>query len=255
MRTRTLIVATALAALLAVPARAQEAKAPGSPAAAEPSPPPAPPAPAAQPAPPAADAPADAAAPTPPPGGSWSTGAAGTAAPPAGEAPPPPAVVPPPEPAAPPPPGGLVDEEHLSGMRVAAWVTTAAAVALLASGAIVGLAAQERADEITRQQQVLDSKNLPQPFTPTLEQRFKDLRSEGQTYNGLAIGLLSAAGAAAITSAVLFIVDHRRQGAGEKAARDERHRAASGPRGLASRLRLVPSLSPQGAGLGAALVF
>jgi hypothetical protein len=248
MQIRPLLALVATAAVLAAagPARAQEPVAPkAAPAPATPEAPKAAPAPAAPEAPKAAPAPAapeapKAAAPDAPP------------LPPANEAgtppplPPPspndaPSLVPPPAPVPPPAaaPGGLLDEDHPSKLRLAAWVTTAGTVLLLASGAITGLTAQTRADEISRQQMTLNSSGQTAPFDAALDERFRNLFSEGRMLNGLAIGLLSAAGAAAVVSATLFILDRR----------------PSGAKAEAPKVLLLPSVTQQGAGLAATVVF
>ena len=49
-------------------------------------------------------------------------------------------------------------------MRIAAWVGVATTVAVLTAGAIFGLAAQSRADEITRRETFVD--NNGQPLSP-----------------------------------------------------------------------------------------
>ena len=179
-------------------------------------------------------APAPAAAPA-------TDGAPATPPPPASaETPAPQSAVPPAPAAAPTGPGGLIDEERPSNLRIGAWSSVAATVALLTAGAICGLAAQERADEITRQQVALDISGQPAGFTPELEARFKDLRTEGQLFNSLGIGLMAASGATAILSATLFILDNR------AAARDKAQ---------AGRVQLLPSIGATGGGLSARFAF
>jgi hypothetical protein len=132
----------------------------------------------------------------------------------------------PPEPMAPP-----------SKMHRAAWGLVAATVGLLTAGAILGLAAQERADEISRQETVLDASNMPRVFDMNLQKTFQDLRSEGQTYNAAGISLMAAGGAAAIVAGALFIFDYRTLRAGDR------------------RVQIVPSLAAGHAGLAASLEF
>lgn len=124
---------------------------------------------------------------------------------------------PPPPPVAPAPPPkalqvGLFDESRPpSSTRVAAWVGVATTVAVLTAGAIFGLAAQSRADEISRRLNFVDSSGQPRTFDTSASSDYSNLKHEGQLYNGLAIGFFSAAGALAITTAVLFTVDIKRQ--------------------------------------------
>ena len=145
----------------------------------------------------------------------------------------------------PPPPGataptakqGALDEDHPSKTKMVAWVGVGVTLAVLTTGAIFGLAAQERADEISRQQIGTMPNGQPVAYTAELEQRLKDLKSEGQTFNTVGIALMSASAATAVASAILFIVDAR------------------APKADAPHVRLLPSLSPQGAGLAASLEF
>src|SRR6185295_12539176 len=97
------------------------------------------------------------------------------------------------------------------------WASVAATIALLTTGAILGLAAQSRADEISRRLNFVDSSGQPRQFDAGAKSDFDDLKSEGRLYNGLAIGFYSAAGAMAITTTVLFVVDWK-QGKQRKAA-------------------------------------
>ena len=130
------------------------------------------------------------------------------------EAPPAPAVVETPaapKPADPPPPQvGLLDERPSSKLRIAAWASVASTIALLTTGAILGLAAQSRADEISRRLNFVDSSGQPREFDAGARSDFQSLKDDGRLYNGLAIGFYSAAGAMAIATTVLFVVDYKR---------------------------------------------
>jgi hypothetical protein len=133
---------------------------------------------------------------------------------------------------------GVLEERPASKLRVAAWIGVAATVAVLTAGAIFGLAAQSRADEIERQLNFVDASGAPKKFDqPTLD-NLHSLQSDGHLYNGLAIGFFSAAGALAVTTTALFLVDWRHQKSG----------------GLA-KLRVAPSVSRDGAGVAAAWSF
>jgi hypothetical protein len=110
-----------------------------------------------------------------------------------------------------------------SRLRTAAWVSVAAAVALATAGAILGLGAQNRADELQRRTTVLVN-NQPPVYDDNQRQAYESLISEGNAYNTAAIALLSVAGAAAVTSTALFIADW------VKRPKSERYRLASSPR-------------------------
>lgn len=101
-------------------------------------------------------------------------------------------------------------ERPMSRLRTAGWVTVAVAIALATSGAIVGLGAQDRADELRRRTTVLVG-NQPPVYDEGQAEAYTTLRSEGNAYNQAAIALLSTASAVAVTAGVLFIVDYVRR--------------------------------------------
>jgi hypothetical protein len=125
-------------------------------------------------------------------------------------APPPPAAVAekPEKPAE--PSGGLLEDQPVSKMRVAAWICVAGTVAVLTAGAIFALSAQARADEISRRFNFVDSTGQPRPFDAMAQNDYNNLKSDGQLYNSLGIGFFSAAGALAVVTTVLFVVDAKR---------------------------------------------
>jgi hypothetical protein len=106
--------------------------------------------------------------------------------------------------------GGLLEDQPASKMRVAAWISLAATVAVLTAGAIFALSSQARADEITRRFQFVDSMGQPREFDELAQKDYRDLKDEGQLYNNLAIGFFSGAGALAVVTTVLFIVDWKK---------------------------------------------
>jgi hypothetical protein len=101
-------------------------------------------------------------------------------------------------------------EGPISGLRRAAWVGVAVSVALATAGAIVGMGAQNRADELRRRTTLLVG-NQPPVYDAGQAEAYTTLMSEGNAYNQAAIALLSVAGAAALTTAVLFIADYARR--------------------------------------------
>lgn len=129
------------------------------------------------------------------------------------------------------PPVVLPPGEKPTAVRTAAWVGTAAAVALGTAGAIVGLGAQNRADELRRRTTLLVG-NVPPLYDANQADAYTTLMSEGQSYNTASIALLTAAGVAGVVSAVLFIVDFRQLA--------KRSQAAAKP-----SLALFPSRLPE----------
>jgi tetratricopeptide (TPR) repeat protein len=152
---------------------------------------------------------------------------------PATPAPAPATVTPPP--AAETPPPGLLDEGPLTKMRVAAWIGVATTLALVTAGAIFGLAAQSRGDDLTRQLTFVDTNGQPNTYNQATDAQLASLRSDGNLYNGLAIGFYSAAAASAVVTTVLFVVDARR------------------PKHREHARRLLPAVTPTVAKSGAGL--
>ena len=139
--------------------------------------------------------------PTPPP--------AETTTPP--PTPPPPAeTTPPPAATTQAPPPGLIDEGPTTKLRVAAWIGVAATLAVLTAGAIFGLSAESRADEINRRLSFVDMNNQPHKFDPSAASDLKSLQDDGNLYNGLAIGFYSVAAVSAVATVTMFIVDAKR---------------------------------------------
>lgn len=93
-----------------------------------------------------------------------------------------------------------------SRLRTAAWVSVAVAVALATAGAILGLGAQNRSDELQRRTTVLLN-NQPPVYNEDQRQAYEALVSEGKAYNTASIALLSVAGAALVTGGALFVAD------------------------------------------------
>jgi hypothetical protein len=121
--------------------------------------------------------------------------------------PPPAAPVPPPSEA---PPPGLLDEGPVSKMRVAAWIGVASTLALLTAGAIFGLAAQSRSDEINRRLTFVGTDGQPHKFDQSAQNDLTSLHDDGVLYNNLAITFYTLTAASAITTVALFVVDAKR---------------------------------------------
>jgi hypothetical protein len=140
------------------------------------------------------------------------------------------------------PPPGILDEGPMSKLRVAAWIGVGATLALLSAGAILGLAAQSRSDEIGRQLSYVDTTNQPNKYDSATDATLANLRSDGQLYNALGIAFFSAAAASAVATTVMFVVDAKRP----KTAKDR-------------ALQMTPSVAPiigkSGAGFAATWRF
>lgn len=157
------------------------------------------------------------------------TGGAAQGGAPGGTITPPP---PPPKPAA----QGV---EKPSKLKQAAWGMLAATIAFGTGGAVMGLAAEARSDEVERRLRTLDpTTQRPPVLTPTLRTQLQTLEREGRNYQAAAIALWSAAGASAITTIVLFVTDHRMR----QQSRDK-------------HVLVAPSLGPKHAGVTAVWEF
>jgi hypothetical protein len=145
------------------------------------------------------------------------------------------------EPEKPGPKPAIIGDDNLpaSSMRIGAWVCVAGTVAVLTAGAIFGLAAQSRADELTRRFTFVDPTGQPKKFDATAKNDFVNLRDEGNLYNGLAIGFYTGAAALAVVTTVLFVVDYKR---------------AAKPLARLSP-KLTPTVGKDGGGLAAAWSF
>ncbi|MFO0575288.1 MAG: hypothetical protein U1A78_14955 [Polyangia bacterium] len=97
-----------------------------------------------------------------------------------------------------------------SALKTAGWVTVASAVALATGGAIVGLGAQNRADELRRRTTILVG-GQPPLYDDNQREAYTSLMTEGQAYNDASIALLSLAGAAAVIGGSLLIADYARR--------------------------------------------
>ncbi len=105
---------------------------------------------------------------------------------------------------------GISTPTRQTPLKLTAWIGVALTVALVTTGGIMGLAAQSRADEITRRREFVDATGQPHPYDASASSAEASLKSDGRLYNGLSIGFFSAAGAAAVVTTTLFIVDAMR---------------------------------------------
>ena len=97
-----------------------------------------------------------------------------------------------------------------SKLRVAGWISVASAVALVTGGAVIGLGAQSRADELRRRTTLVVG-DQPLTYSDSERDAYTSLMSEGKTYNTAAISLFAVGGVAAATAITLFVVDFVRK--------------------------------------------
>lgn len=96
-----------------------------------------------------------------------------------------------------------------STLRTVAWGGVALTVAVLTAGAVLGLGAQNRSDELVRRTMVFVG-GKPPIYTQSEREAYESLNSEGRAYNTAAITCYALAGASAVVSTALFITDYRR---------------------------------------------
>lgn len=96
-----------------------------------------------------------------------------------------------------------------STLRTVAWGGVALTVAVLTAGAVLGLGAQNRSDELVRRTMVFVG-GKPPIYTQSEREAYESLNSEGRAYNTAAIACYALAGASAVVSTALFITDYRR---------------------------------------------
>ena len=158
---------------------------------------------------------------------------------------PPPAPVAATEPPAKQPQLGLLDDRPQTKLRIAAWSCVAATIALLTTGAILGLAAQARGDELTRRLSFVDSSGQPVQYDASAQSDFSNLRHEGHVYENVSIGFYAAAAVGAVATTTLFIVDYKRR----KKHDEEQHAAHPTQKPSTFRAIAAPIIAPNAGGL------
>ena len=93
---------------------------------------------------------------------------------------------------------------------MAGWISVASAVALVTGGAVIGLGAQSRADELRRRTTLLIG-DQPLSYSDSERDAYASLMSEGKSYNTAAIALFAVGGVAAAAAVTLFVVDFARR--------------------------------------------
>jgi len=121
-------------------------------------------------------------------------------------------------------------------LNVAAWIGTGVTVALLGVAAFYGAKAGEKASDVDRLSHNFDpATELPVEYSTVADQYTSAMR-DGKHDARVAKGFAIAAGATALTSAALFIIDAVRKPAEDGAPRNH--------------ALVTPIVTAQGAGLG-----
>ncbi|HTM23304.1 MAG TPA: hypothetical protein VL172_22435 [Kofleriaceae bacterium] len=139
-----------------------------------------------------------------------------------------------------PPPGGGggppsdVDTKP-SWKWTAAWISVGGTVAFATAGAVLGLSAKSRQEDIENLIQYRDNQGRPASFDPLIQARYDDLVDEGKKLDRLSKISFAVAGGAAAAAVLFFVLDHT----------SSKHAEGSASR----RIHLAPAVAGDGAGL------
>jgi tetratricopeptide (TPR) repeat protein len=116
------------------------------------------------------------------------------------------------------PPRSL-EEEEPSWQKTAAWTSVGIAVALVTTGAVLGLSAASREEDVQNLVDFRDAEGQPATYTGATRERYNDLISEGDRLESLAVVAFAASGVAAASAALFFVLDARAAHADDLALR------------------------------------
>ena len=101
----------------------------------------------------------------------------------------------------------ITTDDEPSWKRTVAWTALGVGAAFATTGAVLGLAAKNREDDISRLQSFRDSMMLPSTYDGATRRDFEDLDDEGKQLETFSIVAFGAAGAAAALAITFFILD------------------------------------------------
>jgi hypothetical protein len=123
-------------------------------------------------------------------------------------------------------------------LKVAAWITASAAVALAATGGLMTLKQKNLEADLGHKMRAVDPQTgQPLPYA-SVEPEIRDLRSQSKRYETLSVVFYATAAAAGIAAGTLFYVDIKRRGTERRA-----------------RVRLAPHLAAREVGMVAGIEF
>ncbi len=100
----------------------------------------------------------------------------------------------------------FVDEE-VTWQKTAAWTSIGVSAAFLTAGAVLGLSAQSREEDLNTLIRFRNSADQPTSYDQTVSDRYKSLADEGDTLNTMSMVAFGVAGASAATAIVFFLLD------------------------------------------------
>jgi hypothetical protein len=125
------------------------------------------------------------------------------------------------------PPKSL-EEEEPSWQRTAAWSSVGIAIALVTTGAVLGLSAASREEDVGNLIDFRDAEGRPATYTGATRERYNDLIAEGDRLESLAVVAFAASGVAVGAAVLFFVLDSRAASDDDRAAL----RPTAGPDGI-----------------------
>jgi hypothetical protein len=98
-------------------------------------------------------------------------------------------------------------DEKPTWKRTAAWVSVGLTVAAVTTGAVLGLSASSREEDIENLISFRDAQGNPASFDGNTKERYEELIDEGDRLNSLSVVAFGVAGGAAAAAIVFFILD------------------------------------------------
>ena len=129
-------------------------------------------------------------------------------------------------------------DEGTSWQRTAAWISVGCTIGLATTGAILGLSARSRQEDIENLIDYRDPQGRPETYTGATAKRYRDLAHQGDRLSTLSVVAFAATGVAAGAAVLFFVLDAR--------AHHEAPAAVTGP---AAAAHLAPTLTPSSVGL------
>lgn len=96
------------------------------------------------------------------------------------------------------------------------WTGAGVTLAFITAGTVLGVLAQNRSDALSRYTTLRDGDNRPPLFDEEHRATYRNLQSEGQTFERATIGCFLSAGVAALATGVLFWDASKLQGKEKK---------------------------------------
>jgi hypothetical protein len=131
-------------------------------------------------------------------------------------------------------------DDQPSWKKSAAWISVGATVALATAGAVLGLSASSREEDVQNLIDFRNSEGRPATFEGNTRDRYEQLADEGESFNTYSTIAFGAAGVAAACAVTFFILDLTSDKPSSEAG---------------ERTTIAPVVSDDGAGVTAAWTF